>query len=231
MKRRTFLVATTATVGTAWLPKFARAADTIKIGSIYSLTGSYATIEDPALKGAKLAIKQVNDGGGVKGQKLELIQYDGKSTLADIANAAQRLVHEDQGHRDHRRLRFGFLSGECADRTGCRHSLSRYRRHRAQPARADRRICAYDAVRRRLSGLCRRGIRHEGSGRQDRLPPCATAIPTTRAPSRSSSRSASRGTAARSSKKAATTLATRTTPAISRRSAAPIRHRISSMRR
>jgi branched-chain amino acid transport system substrate-binding protein len=96
MKRRTFLAATTATVGTAWLAKFAGAADSIKIGSIYSLTGSYATIEDPALKGAKLAIKQVNDGGGVKGQKLELIQYDGKSTLADIANAAQRLVHEDQ---------------------------------------------------------------------------------------------------------------------------------------
>jgi ABC-type branched-subunit amino acid transport system substrate-binding protein len=73
MKRRTFLVATTATVGAAWLPKLAGAADTIKIGSIYSLTGSYATIEDPALKGAKLA-PQVNDGGGVKGQKLELIQ-------------------------------------------------------------------------------------------------------------------------------------------------------------
>ena len=81
------------------LPKFAGAADTIKIGSIYSLTGSYATIEDPALKGAKLAIKQVNAAGGVKGQKIELIQYDGKSTLADIANAAQRLVHEDQGDR------------------------------------------------------------------------------------------------------------------------------------
>ena len=96
MKRRAFLVATTATVGTAWLPKLAGAAETIKIGSIYSLTGSYATIEDPALKGAKLALKQVNDSGGVKGQKLELIQYDGKSTLADIANAAQRLVHEDQ---------------------------------------------------------------------------------------------------------------------------------------
>jgi len=88
MKRRTFLAATTATVSTAWLARFAAAADTIKIGSIYSLTGSYATIEDPALKGARLAIKQVNDGGGVKGQKLELIQYDGKSTLADIANAA-----------------------------------------------------------------------------------------------------------------------------------------------
>ena len=33
----------------------------------FSLTGSYATIEDPALKGAKLAVKQVNAAGGVEG--------------------------------------------------------------------------------------------------------------------------------------------------------------------
>jgi branched-chain amino acid transport system substrate-binding protein len=96
MLRRTFLVAATAIAGAALLPSVAGAADPIKLGSIFSLTGSYATIEDPALKGAKLAVKQVNEAGGVKGQQIELIQYDGKSTLADIANAAQRLVHEDQ---------------------------------------------------------------------------------------------------------------------------------------
>jgi branched-chain amino acid transport system substrate-binding protein len=96
MLRRTFLVATTATIGVALLPKVSGAADTLKIGSIFSLTGAYATIEDPALKGARLAVKQVNAAGGVKGSQIDLIQYDGKSTLADIANAAQRLVHEDQ---------------------------------------------------------------------------------------------------------------------------------------
>lgn len=96
MLRRTFLVAGAAIVGAALLPSGAGAADPIKLGSIFSLTGSYATIEDPALKGARLAVKQVNEAGGVKGRPIELIQYDGKSTLADIANAAQRLVHEDQ---------------------------------------------------------------------------------------------------------------------------------------
>jgi urea transport system substrate-binding protein len=79
MKRRVFLVATTAAVGTSLLPRLSAAADTLKIGAIYSLTGSYATIEDPALKGAKLAVKQVNDAGGVKGQKIELIHYDGRA--------------------------------------------------------------------------------------------------------------------------------------------------------
>jgi len=74
----------------------AGAQEPIKLGAIYSLTGSYATIEDPAYKAAKLAVKQINDAGGIKGRPIELIHYDGKSTLEDIANAAQRLVHEDK---------------------------------------------------------------------------------------------------------------------------------------
>jgi ABC-type branched-subunit amino acid transport system substrate-binding protein len=68
MKRRTFLVASTAIVGTALLPRVAGAADPISWLD-HSLTGGYATIEDPALKGAQLAIKQVNAAGGVKDSK------------------------------------------------------------------------------------------------------------------------------------------------------------------
>jgi branched-chain amino acid transport system substrate-binding protein len=96
MLRRTFLAAGVAAIGAAALAAPAGAQDALKIGAIYSLTGSYATIEDPALKAAQLAVKQVNAAGGVQGRQIELIHYDGKSTLEDIANAAQRLVHEDQ---------------------------------------------------------------------------------------------------------------------------------------
>ncbi len=96
MFRRTFLAAGAVAIGAAALAPAASAQDTLKIGAIYSLTGSYATIEDPALKAAQLAVKQVNAAGGVQGRQIELIHYDGKSTLEDIANAAQRLVHEDQ---------------------------------------------------------------------------------------------------------------------------------------
>lgn len=96
MLRRSFLTASVAVIALAGTGLSAWAADPIKLGAIYSLTGSYATIEDPALKGAKLAVKEVNAAGGVKGRMIELIHYDGKSTLADIANAAQRLVNQDQ---------------------------------------------------------------------------------------------------------------------------------------
>jgi branched-chain amino acid transport system substrate-binding protein len=85
-----------AALGVMALAAPATAQDPIKIGGIYSVTGSYAVIEEPALKAARLAVKEMNAQGGVKGRPIELIHYDGKSTLADIANAAQRLVHEDQ---------------------------------------------------------------------------------------------------------------------------------------
>ena len=85
-----------AAIGLSALAGIALAADPLKMGAIYSVTGSYAVIEDPALKAAKLAVKEINEKGGIKGRPIELIHYDGKSTLADIANAAQRLVHEDK---------------------------------------------------------------------------------------------------------------------------------------
>jgi branched-chain amino acid transport system substrate-binding protein len=70
------------------------AEEPIRIGAIYSLTGSYRALEEPALKGARLAVKKINQRGGISGRPLELIHYDGRSTLADIANAALQLVHE-----------------------------------------------------------------------------------------------------------------------------------------
>ena len=85
-----------AALGLAALSAPALAQEPIKLGAIYSVTGSYAVIEDPALKAAKLAVKEINGAGGIKGRPIVMIHYDGKSTLADIANAAQRLVHEDK---------------------------------------------------------------------------------------------------------------------------------------
>lgn len=73
----------------------AGAAETIKIGAIYSLTGDMAIVEDPAYKAAQLAVDEINGAGGIKGQQIELIHYDGKSSVTDFSNAAQRLVHED----------------------------------------------------------------------------------------------------------------------------------------
>ena len=45
----------------------AMGADTIKIGALYNLTGGMSSIDAPALNGAKLQAKLINDKGGLLG--------------------------------------------------------------------------------------------------------------------------------------------------------------------
>jgi branched-chain amino acid transport system substrate-binding protein len=70
--------------------------NTIKIGMIYNMTGSQASLDAPSANGAKLAAKEVNAAGGVLGKKIELVAYDGKSDAATIANSATQLTQTDK---------------------------------------------------------------------------------------------------------------------------------------
>ena len=71
------------------------AGDTIKIGYIGPLTGEVASIGDPGLAGAKLAIKEINDAGGLLGKKVELVSEDDKCS-SDGINAMTKLVNVDK---------------------------------------------------------------------------------------------------------------------------------------
>ncbi len=68
----------------------------IKIGGVFNLTGGMASLDGPALNGAKLALKQVNDKGGVLGRKLELLSYDGKTDVTASTNVTTQLVEVDK---------------------------------------------------------------------------------------------------------------------------------------
>jgi branched-chain amino acid transport system substrate-binding protein len=70
--------------------------NTIKIGMIYNMTGSQASLDAPSANGAKLAAKEVNAAGGVLGKKIELVAFDGKSDAATIANSATQLTQTDK---------------------------------------------------------------------------------------------------------------------------------------
>ena len=69
--------------------------ETIKIGAALCLTGIQGPLDAPALKGAQLAVEEINKKGGVLGKKLELINLDGKSDPVTVGNAAVQLI--DQG--------------------------------------------------------------------------------------------------------------------------------------
>jgi len=70
------------------LAPFAMAADTFKIGVIYSLTGAGSSLGPIQAQGAKLAIKEVNDAGGInvggKDYKIEVVERDDE-TKPDVA--------------------------------------------------------------------------------------------------------------------------------------------------
>ena len=50
--------------------------DTIKIGWYGPLSGSAASVGISGETAAKLAVKQINESGGLLGKKIELVEYD-----------------------------------------------------------------------------------------------------------------------------------------------------------
>lgn len=69
--------------------------DTIQIGTLHPLTGTYAGDGQQLENGVKLAIKAVNAAGGIKslgGEKLALAQGDTKGDPATGQSEAQRLI-------------------------------------------------------------------------------------------------------------------------------------------
>jgi branched-chain amino acid transport system substrate-binding protein len=93
MKRRIALIG----VGLAAVVATALAqGDTIKIGAAFNVTGGYSSLDAPALAGAKLAAKEINAAGGLLGKQVELVEYDGKSDPATVANVASQVIDGDK---------------------------------------------------------------------------------------------------------------------------------------
>jgi branched-chain amino acid transport system substrate-binding protein len=73
--------------------------DTIILGSALSLTGKYSSNGKHTQNGYELAVKVINDKGGVKvngkSYKLKVQYYDDESTPARGAQLAERLIQQD----------------------------------------------------------------------------------------------------------------------------------------
>src|SRR5512146_1399597 len=77
---------------TACGPKQAAGGDTIKIGGSLCLTGIQAPLDEPAVRGAQLAVDYINNKGGVLGKKLAFVNLDGKSDPVTVGNVAVELI-------------------------------------------------------------------------------------------------------------------------------------------
>jgi len=72
------------------------AADTIKIGSVLSVTGPAAFLGDPELKTLQLYVEDLNKKGGVLGRQLELVHYDDGSDANKANSFTKRLIEDDK---------------------------------------------------------------------------------------------------------------------------------------
>jgi len=68
------------------------AEDEILIGGALSLTGVQAPLDTPGFKGAKVAVKALNDAGGLLGKTVKFVNIDGKSDPVTVGNVAVELI-------------------------------------------------------------------------------------------------------------------------------------------
>jgi branched-chain amino acid transport system substrate-binding protein len=74
----------------------AGAQDTIKIGFFAPITGPAAADGTSAKNAVELGLKEVNDAGGVRGKKVELIVYDDRLNPQEAVAIANKLIEKDK---------------------------------------------------------------------------------------------------------------------------------------
>jgi branched-chain amino acid transport system substrate-binding protein len=92
MKKILSLVLLVLAAGTACQKK----GDAIPVGIFASLTGTTATFGQSMTEGAKLALEELNQGGGLLGKKVEFFVEDDQSKPEEAKTAVLKLIKQDQ---------------------------------------------------------------------------------------------------------------------------------------
>lgn len=77
-------------------PGPALAQNTIKIGFFAPITGPAAVDGTSAKNAVELGLKEVNDAGGIRGKKVELIVYDDRLKAEEAVAIANKLIEKDK---------------------------------------------------------------------------------------------------------------------------------------
>ncbi len=99
LPRRTLLktgLAFTASALAAPAPIRARAEMPVKIGMVEPLTGVYAGLAESEVAGAKFAVEQVNQEGGILRRQVELVIADSANDIAAGVQRTRELIERDR---------------------------------------------------------------------------------------------------------------------------------------
>lgn len=76
----------------------AHAADNIVICTVDDLSGDFSIMSTPKTYGYQLAVKEINDAGGIDGRKVVLKTYDGQSDVKRYQELAQKCIFDDKAN-------------------------------------------------------------------------------------------------------------------------------------
>jgi urea transport system substrate-binding protein len=68
----------------------------VTVGQLHSATGTMAISETGSIQAERLAIDQINAGGGILGRKIKIIQEDGASDWPTFAEKSKKLLVNDR---------------------------------------------------------------------------------------------------------------------------------------
>jgi urea transport system substrate-binding protein len=69
---------------------------TVTVGQLHSATGTMAISETGSIQAERLAIEQINAGGGILGRQIKIVQEDGASDWPTFAEKAKKLLANDK---------------------------------------------------------------------------------------------------------------------------------------
>ncbi|MEN3363172.1 MAG: urea transport system substrate-binding protein [Burkholderiales bacterium] len=120
--RRRFVLATAGlATGIIGVPSIVRAAEPIKVGVLQPLSGGLEALGEQGLQGARLALEEANDAGGVLGgRKFEIIRADTKTDPKTAVERVNELIRRDK---------VNVIIGPCtsAERDAIRPTIDRYK--------------------------------------------------------------------------------------------------------
>ncbi len=85
-----------ALVATLLFGAVAQAAEPIRIGAIFSVTGPASFLGEPEKNTAKMLEEDINKAGGLLGRKVEIIVYDDETDATKAVTAYDRLIKKDK---------------------------------------------------------------------------------------------------------------------------------------
>ncbi|AJE03342.1 ABC transporter substrate-binding protein [Geobacter pickeringii] len=90
------IVATIVGIVSLFVTVLAQAAEPVRIGALFAVTGPASFLGEPEKNTLEMLIKDANSKGGINGRRLELVVYDTQGDVTKAVQLANKLIKNDK---------------------------------------------------------------------------------------------------------------------------------------